>query len=92
MQLIPQGNRILVLQFVEERGAGSLIIPEDAKESLKIAKGKVVHCGEGKESRIIDIEVGDIIHFNKFSGERIMGDMGIQYLILKDEDVLALER
>ena len=38
----------------------------------------------------LDVKAGDTIFFGKYSGQEIKVD-GVEYLIMKEEDVLAIE-
>jgi chaperonin GroES len=93
MKVRPLHDRILVKREEEEETkAGSIIIPDTAKE--KPQRGKVVAAGAGKMSddgkRIaLDVKSGDRILFGKYSGSEVKID-GDEYLILREEDVLAI--
>ncbi len=92
MQVRPLGDRILVKRTeAEEQNKGGIIIPDTAKE--KPQKGKVVAVGSGRiegEKKVpLEVKKGDTILFAKYSGNEItVGDE--EYLILKEEDVLAI--
>jgi chaperonin GroES len=93
MNLRPLGDR-LVVEPVEqaEQTASGIFLPETAKE--KPQEGKVIAAGPGarKESgeRIpMDVQVGDIVLYAKYSGTNIKLE-GKEYLILKETDVLAI--
>jgi len=93
MNVRPLHDRILVKREEEEEvRAGSIIIPDSAKE--KPQKGKIVAVGLGKVGddgkRIaLDVKGGDRILFGKYSGSEVKID-GDEYLILREEDVLAI--
>lgn len=93
MNVRPLHDRILVKREEEEEArAGNIIIPDTAKE--KPQKGKVVAVGLGKVSddgkRVaLDVKSGDRILFGKYSGSEVKID-GDEYLILREEDVLAI--
>jgi len=93
MNVRPLHDRILVKREEEEEArAGSIIIPDTAKE--KPQKGKVIAVGLGKVSdegkRVaLDVKSGDRILFGKYSGSEVKID-GDEYLILREEDVLAI--
>ena len=75
-----------------EEKIGGIIIPDTAKE--KPQRGKVVAAGNGKIAddgkRIaLDVKSGDRILFGKYSGNEVKID-GDDYLILREEDVLAI--
>ena len=93
MKIRPLHDRILVKREDEEEGKhGSIIIPDTAKE--KPQRGKVVAVGNGKiteEGKKIplDVKAGDRILFGKYSGSEVKID-NEDYLILREEDVLAI--
>jgi chaperonin GroES len=93
MKVRPLHDRILVKREEEEETrAGSIIIPDTAKE--KPQRGKVISAGNGKVAddgkRIpLDVKSGDRILFGKYSGSEVKID-GEEYLILREEDVLAI--
>jgi chaperonin GroES len=93
MKVRPLHDRILVKREEEDEArAGSIIIPDTAKE--KPQKGKVVAAGNGKVGddgkRIpLDVKTGDRILFGKYSGSEVKID-DKEYLIMREEDVLAI--
>jgi chaperonin GroES len=93
MKVRPLHDRILVKREEEgEEKVGGIIIPDTAKE--KPQRGKVVAVGNGKVAddgkRIaLDVKSGDRILFGKYSGSEVKID-GDEYLILREEDVLAI--
>jgi chaperonin GroES len=93
MKVRPLHDRILVKREDEEEAKhGSIIIPDTAKE--KPQRGKVVAAGNGKVGedgkRIpLDVKSGDRILFGKYSGNEVKID-NEDYLILREEDVLAI--
>ncbi len=71
---------------------GGIVLPDTAKE--KPQEAKVIAVGKGKVSddgKVIppEVKVGDKILFGKYSGTEITVD-GNEYLILKEEDILAI--
>jgi chaperonin GroES len=93
MKVRPLHDRILVKRIEEgEVRKGGIIIPDTAKE--KPQEGKVVAVGNGKVTeegkRIpLDVKAGDKILFGKYSGSEVKVD-DEEYLILREEDVLAI--
>ena len=93
MKVRPLHDRVLV-ERVEEREVkkGGIIIPDTAKE--KPQEGKVIAVGNGKvndEGKKIplDVKAGDKILFGKYSGSEVKLD-DKEYLIMREEDVLAI--
>ena len=93
MKVRPLHDRILVKREEEsEEKIGGIIIPDTAKE--KPQRGKVVAVGNGKiledgKRVTLDVKSGDRILFGKYSGNEVKID-GDDYLILREEDVLAI--
>jgi len=93
MKIRPLHDRILVKREEEkERKKGGIIIPDTAKE--KPQEGKVIAVGNGKVSdegkKIpLDVKAGDKILFGKYSGSEVKID-DEEYLIMREEDVLAI--
>jgi chaperonin GroES len=94
MNVRPLHDRIIVQRLeASAQHVGAIIIPDSAKE--KPQHGKVLAAGRGKANedgkRVpLDVKAGDTILFGKYSGQEIKLD-GIEYLIMKEEDVLAIE-
>jgi len=93
MKLKPLGDRILVKRCCqEEKTKGGIIIPDSAQE--KPQEAEIVAVGTGKvldngQVRKIDLKAGDRVLLSKYSGNEIKLD-GIEHLILREEDVLAV--
>lgn len=93
--LVPMNDRILVKRDdEEERSIGGIVIPDTAKE--KPVRGLVVAVGHGKrlksgQIQTLRIKVGDKIYFGKYTGTEIKLD-GKEYLIMREDDVLALSK
>ena len=89
----PLHDRILVKREDEgEEKIGGIIIPDTAKE--KPQEGKVIAAGNGKITEDgkkipLDVKAGDRILFGKYSGSEVKID-DKEYLILREEDVLAI--
>ncbi len=93
MKVRPLQDRILVERLQEEeKTKGGIIIPDSAKE--KPMQGKVVAAGSGRLTEDgkkipMDVKVGDIVLFAKYSGNDVKID-NKEYLIMKEDDVLAI--
>ena len=93
MKVQPLGDRILVeVLEAKDKTKGGIVLPDSAKE--KPQEAKVVAVGKGKISESgnkvpLELKTGDKILFGKYSGTEItVNDK--EYLILKEEDVLAI--
>ena len=93
INLKPLGSRVVVEPIEQEEiTAGGIVLPETAKE--KPQKGTVLAVGPGDRDedgdRIkMDVEVGDIVLFAKYSGTEIKYD-GKKLLIMRESDILAV--
>ena len=93
MALKPLGDRIVVKQLeAQEKTKSGIIVPDSAKE--KPQEAKVVAVGPGRlldEGGVKPLEVksGDRVLYGKYSGSEVTID-GTDYLILKEEEVLAI--
>jgi chaperonin GroES len=93
MKIRPLHDRILV-EREEEKAVkkGGIIIPDTAKE--KPQEGKVIAVGMGRVNEDgkkipLDVKAGEKILFGKYSGSEVKVD-DQEYLIMKEEDVLAI--
>ncbi len=93
MNLKPLADRLVVkLIEQEEEKQGGIIIPDTAKE--KPEKGEVIAVGPGKllengNRAPFEIKKGDKVLFQKYGGHEIKID-GKEYMILREEDVMAI--
>ena len=94
MNLKPLYDRLVVKPIeAEETRAGGIIIPDAAKE--KPTKGEIVAVGEGKfidatgGTRAPKVKVGDKVIYGQYSGSAYKQD-GVEYKIIKEDDVLAI--
>jgi chaperonin GroES len=97
MQIRPLYDRLVVRRIEQkEQSQGGIIIPDSAKE--KPQKAEVVAVGRGKRLEdgtvvSLDVKVGDLILFGKYSGSEIPRDLegdGEEYLILREDEVLGV--
>ena len=93
MTIRPLGDKI-VIKVIEdaEQTSGGIFIPDSAKE--KSQKGEVIAVGQGKmnekgEREPMDVKVGDVILYAKYSGTDVKID-GTEYKILSIKDALAI--
>lgn len=90
--LKPLGDRVIIkLIEVEETSKGGILLPSAAKEKSSVAEVVAVGPGKNIEGKVIsmDVKVGDRVIFSKYSGTEIKYE-GIDYIILKQEDILAI--
>jgi chaperonin GroES len=93
MKIKPLQDRIVVKRLESDsKTKGGIIIPDTAKE--KPIEGKVVAVGSGKVTkdgkvRPVDVKVGDVVLFGKYSGTEIKID-GDEHVLIREDDVLAV--
>ena len=93
MALKPLADRIVVKTLdAQEKTKSGLVLPDSAKE--KPQEGKVIAVGPGRlldEGTVKSLEVknGDRVLYGKYSGTEVSIE-GDDYLILREEDVLAI--
>ncbi|MBT9133683.1 MAG: 10 kDa chaperonin [Firmicutes bacterium] len=93
MKLQPLADRVVVKALDrEEKTKSGIVLPDTAKE--KPQEGEVLAVGPGKVGddgkRIpLEVKVGDRVVYSKYGGTEIKID-GVEYLILKESDVLAI--
>ena len=95
MALKPLADRIVVKQVeAQERTKSGLVLPDTAKEKPQEAKVLAVGPGRRLEDGSVkkpEIKNGDRILYGKYSGTEVSIE-GEDYLILREEDVLAVIR
>ncbi|MFT5489085.1 MAG: chaperonin GroES [Alphaproteobacteria bacterium] len=89
----PLHDRVLIRRVEEEKqSAGGIIIPDTAKE--KPMEGEILAVGPGsldeKGERIpLDVKVGDLVLFGKWSGTETKID-GEELVIMKESDIIGI--
>ena len=76
---------ILVLpEKAEEKTAGGIIIPGNINKSLLTGEVKVI--GNSKEGELMELSVGNTVHFPQHSGIKVnIGD--VEYLIMRQKEI-----
>lgn len=93
MNIRPLHDRVIIRRMEEEKTSpGGIVIPDSATE--KPVKGEVVAIGNGKilesgDVRPLDVKVGDIILFGKYSGTEVNVD-GEELLVMREDDITAI--
>ena len=93
MKFRPLHDRVVVKRIdAEEKTAGGIIIPDTAKE--KPSQGEIIAIGAGGRDESgklipIDLKVGDVVLFGKWSGTEVRID-GQDLLIMKESDVMGV--
>ena len=81
------GKILVQPQEAEEKTQSGIIIPDSAKE--KPQQGTVVLTGAGKKDEPMELKVGDIVVYGKYSGTELTID-GEDYLLMSQSDVLYI--
>ena len=93
MALKPLGDRLVIRQLeAQEKTKSGLVLPDSAKE--KPQEGKVLAVGTGRRLedgslKALEIKSGDRVLYGKYAGTEISLE-GEDYVILREEDVLAI--
>ncbi|GAB1473631.1 co-chaperone GroES [Bacteroidota bacterium] len=88
MNIKPLADRVLVEpKEAETKTASGLYIPDTAKE--KPQQGKIIAVGNGKKDEPMELKVGDLVLYGKYSGTEINVE-GKEYLMMRQSDVLAV--
>lgn len=84
----PLADRVVIEpKEAETRTASGIYIPDTAKE--KPQQGKIVAAGPGKKDEPMEVKVGDLVLYGKYSGTEVTVD-DKKYLIVKQSDILAI--
>lgn len=81
------GKILVQPQEAEEKTVSGIIIPDSAKEKPQV--GTVVLVGEGKKDEPMEVNVGDVVFYGKYSGTELSID-GTDYLLMSQTDVLYI--
>ena len=93
MKFRPLHDRVVVKRVTaDEKTAGGIIIPDTAQE--KPSQGEVIAVGPGGRDESgkltpIDVKVGDVVLFGKWSGTEVKID-GQDLLIMKESDIMGV--
>lgn len=88
----PLGSRVLVkMKESEEKTKSGIILAGTAQEKPQIAE--IVEVGEGEivdgKQESMHVKKGDYVIINKYSGTEVKYE-GQEYIILKQDDILAI--
>jgi len=89
----PLADRVVIKVIDDvQQTSGGIFIPDSAKE--KPQKGEVIAVGSGKtldsgEKEAMEVKVGDIVLFAKYSGTDVKVD-DVEYKIISLKDCLAI--
>ena len=92
MNIKPLGDRVVVkMVAMEETTKSGIVLPDSAKEKPQVAEVIEVGPGEKIDGKLepVSVKKGDNIIISKYSGTEIKFE-GIEYLIVKENDILAV--
>lgn len=90
----PLADRVLLKVLeAESKTKGGIVLPDTAKE--KPQEGEIVAVGKGKAGedgtvRPLEVKAGDRVLFAKYSGTEVTTKEGDSYLIVREDDILAI--
>ncbi|MEI7669339.1 MAG: co-chaperone GroES [Pseudomonadota bacterium] len=93
MKVKPLYDRVLIRRLEqEEKTAGGIIIPDNAKEKPQM--GKVLAVGNGLRDdsgkvNPLEVKVGDVVLFAKWGGTEVKIE-GEDLLVMKESDLIAI--
>ncbi|NLO39844.1 MAG: co-chaperone GroES [Ruminiclostridium sp.] len=88
MNIKPLADRVVVKMVeAEETTKSGIVLPGTAKEKPQVAEVKAV--GPGTEEVKMEVKVGDRVLISKYAGTEVKMD-GVEYTILKQNDILAV--
>lgn len=83
----PLGTRVVMKRLeAEEKTQGGIILSGQAKEQPQVAE--IVAAGPGTKDEKMELAPGDKVIFSKYAGTEVKY-MGEEYLIMKQEEILA---
>lgn len=94
MKIKPLADYVLIQPIKEEEKTKTGILLPETAEKERPEKGKVIAVGPGKRDEKgnlvpVAVKVGQTILFKKYGPDEIKVD-GKEYLICKEEDILAI--
>jgi len=90
----PLGDRVLIEPMSrEEKTASGILLPDTANKE-RPEQGKVVAVGPGKtgkdgKAQKMTVKKGDVVLFTKYGPNEVKIN-GTEYLIAKEDDILAV--
>lgn len=101
--IMPLDHRVLILQDAAPEKVGSIIMPPSETDKQKfamtnatvIAVGTLAWCEAKHDARNFGVDfpaiaAGSRVKVGKYAGERYEGDDGVEYTMVKDEDIIGL--
>ena len=93
MELKPLADRVVLKQLeAEETTKSGIVLPGQGKEKPQQAEVIAVGPGgvvDGKEIKM-EVSVGDHVIYSKYAGTEVKLDDDQEYIIVKQNDILAI--
>jgi chaperonin GroES len=92
MTIKPLSDRVVIkMTEPEEKTQGGIILAGASKEKPQVAEVVAVGTGKYVDGELVpmNVSVGDKVLISKYSGTEVKVD-GIEYTILKQDDILAI--
>ncbi len=93
-KITPLHDRLIIkrIEDTNNQTPGGLYIPDNARE--KSQQGEVIAAGQGKiredgTRQPIDVKVGDVVLFGKYSGSETKID-DEEFIIMKEDEILGI--
>jgi len=87
----PLADRVIIKRIDERTTEGGIVIPDTAGD--KSQKGIIMAVGPGKyedgKLQTLSLKCNDNVIFNKYAGTEIT-IKGTNYLVIKEDDVIAI--
>ncbi|MCM8792212.1 MAG: co-chaperone GroES [Candidatus Omnitrophica bacterium] len=94
MDIQPLGDRVVIKPMeAESKTKAGIVLPDTAKE--KPQEGKIIAVGKGRilengTLQPLEVKVGDKVLYSKYAGTEVTTKEGEEFLIIKEEDILAI--
>ncbi len=89
MKLVPLGDRVVLKPLVaEETTKSGIVLPGQDKE--KPQQAEVVAVGPGTSEVKMEVKKGDKVIFSKYSGTEVKLEADEKFIVVKQEDILAI--
>ena len=93
MKLVPLGDRVVLKQLeAETTTASGIVLPGQEKEKPQQAEVIAVGPGgvvDGTEIKM-EVKVGDTVIFSKYAGTEVKFGTDEKYVIVRQNDILAI--
>jgi len=85
MKITPRGSNVLIRPVQESEKTGGLLLP-DTHKSLRPNEGKVEAVGKS----VKDLEKGDKVVFNPYSGETFKDDKDAEVILIAESEIYGI--